>query len=69
MRIYQATAAGRKHTEAGEPNQDWCKAISLFNGFAAAAVLDGVSSVPHSERGSEIGGKAFLKAVAIYLEP
>lgn len=69
MRIYQATAAGRKHTEAGEPNQDWCKAVSLFNGFAAAAVLDGVSSVPHAERGSEIGGRAFIKAVEFCLEP
>lgn len=69
MKIYQATAAGRKHAEAGAPNQDWCQSISLYRDFTVAVTLDGVSSVPHAERGAESGGRAFLKAVEIGLEP
>lgn len=64
MKIYQATAAGKKHQSIGAANQDWCQAKSLSNGFSVGVVLDGVSSVVHAERGAMVGGMAFLDSVS-----
>lgn len=68
MKIYQATAAGKKHRAVNEPNQDWCKAESIHNGFSVGVVLDGVSSVPHAERGAAVGGEAFVDSVSAALK-
>lgn len=68
MKIYQATAAGKKHQSVHEPNQDWCKAKSLYNEFSVGVVLDGVSSVSHAERGAAVGGSVFFDSVSDALQ-